>query len=114
MLSFVVLAPCSEREADPSQIPLKEYFGLLVVGGQYIQVGAPEEPLPVMALALIRPRISLTGSIIGSPQDIRDMFKLAAEKGVKPWIETRPMKEANEAVRDQVKGLPRFRYVLTN
>ncbi|KAF4825424.1 putative formaldehyde dehydrogenase AdhA [Colletotrichum siamense] len=97
-----------------SKIPLKEYFGLLVVGGQYIQVGAPEEPLPVMALALIRPRISLTGSIIGSPQDIRDMFKLAAEKGVKPWIETRPMKEANEAVRDQVKGLPRFRYVLTN
>lgn len=58
--------------------------------------------------------LKFAGSGIGSPAEIRDMLKLAAEKNIKPWIETRPMEDANQAVLDLVAGKPRFRYVLVN
>ncbi|KAK1710871.1 hypothetical protein CaCOL14_008389 [Colletotrichum acutatum] len=96
------------------KMPLAQYLGLLSRGGTFVQVGAPEEPVPLSAFALIRTRVHLTGSVIGSPGEIREMFDLVAAKGVKVWVETRPMKEANQAVLDMVDGKPRYRYVLTN
>lgn len=45
---------------------------LLGVGGQFIQVGAPEEGLPSFsAFALIAKNARVCGSSIGSPQEIR-------------------------------------------
>ncbi|EXF75055.1 subtilisin Carlsberg [Colletotrichum fioriniae PJ7] len=84
------------------KMPLAQYLGLLSRGGTFVQVGAPEEPVPLSAFALIRTRVHLTGSVIGSPGEIREMFDLVAAKGVKVWVETRPMKEANQAVLDMV------------
>lgn len=41
------------------------------------------------------------------------MLKVTVEKKkVWPWIQQRPMKEANQAVVDMDNGLARFRYVL--
>jgi len=54
------------------------------------------------------------GSAIGSTQQIEDMLKLAAEKGVHPWIQQRPMQDANKAVVDMNAGKARYRYVLVN
>jgi len=54
------------------------------------------------------------GSAIGSPQQIEDMLKLMAEKGIQPWIQQRPMQEANQAVIDMNAGKARYRYVLVN
>lgn len=54
------------------------------------------------------------GSCIGSPEDIREMLQLAADKKVKPWIQERPMKDANQAIVDMADGKARFRYVLVN
>lgn len=79
-----------------------------------VQVGAPEEPVPIAVFALIPGRRRLAGSAIGSPQEIADMFQLCVDKDVKPWVELRPMEEANKAIVDLEAGLPRFRYVLTN
>lgn len=42
------------------------------------------------------------------------MLQLAADKGLKPWVEERPMREANEVLKDLEAGKPRFRYVLVN
>ena len=42
------------------------------------------------------------------------MLDFTAKKGVKPWIQKRPMKEANRAVVDMVDGKARYRYVLVN
>lgn len=42
------------------------------------------------------------------------MLQLAADKNIKPWIETRPLKDANNAVLDMVAGKARYRYVLVN
>lgn len=62
---------------------------------------------------LIPKSASIGGSIIGSRKMIEEMLELAASAKVKAWIQERPMKEANEAIRDFVKGKPRYRYVLT-
>lgn len=42
------------------------------------------------------------------------MLDLAVREKVKPWIETRPMKEANEAIKDMTDGKARYRYTLVN
>lgn len=42
------------------------------------------------------------------------MLDLSAEKGVHPWIEQRPLKDANEAVKDLVANKVRYRYTLVN
>ncbi len=58
--------------------------------------------------------IKIGGSAVGSPGVIREMLELAAEKNIKPWIEKRSLKDANEAILDLAAGKPRFRYVLVN
>lgn len=95
-------------------MPIDGYLGLLRTKGTFIQVGIPDDgPLPVPVGKLLKGQ-KLGGSGIGSPNDLREMFKLAAEKKIKPWIEERSMKDANQAVIDMTAGKARFRYVLVN
>lgn len=42
------------------------------------------------------------------------MLQLAVDKNIKPWVETRPLKDANQAIVDLEAGKPRYRYVLVN
>lgn len=98
-----------------SKMPLNEYMSLLRTDGAFVQVGVPEDGgLQVPAGSLIGGRKTMGGSCIGSPEDIREMLQLAADKKVKPWIQERPMKDANQAVLDMADGKARFRYVLVN
>lgn len=97
------------------KMPLAQYLNLLKPHGTFIQVGAPEEPLPAFSpFVLLSRGAKLAGSGIGSPSQIDAMLKLAAEKKVQPFIETRPMKEVNKAVVDMDAGKARYRYVLIN
>lgn len=95
-------------------MPLAQYIGLLQLGGVFVQLGAPDDPLTLNAFTLIRSKAHLTGSYIGSREDIHDMFELAEAKKIEPWVQLRPMQEANEAIVDMDNGLARYRYVLTN
>ncbi|KAJ5660713.1 NADP-dependent alcohol dehydrogenase 7 [Penicillium longicatenatum] len=98
-----------------SKMPILGYTQMLRTRGTFIQLGAPEDGgLEIPAFALIIKGIKLGGSLIGSPDDIREMLELAAAKNIKPWIEERPMKEANQAIQDMDAGKARFRYVLVN
>lgn len=96
-------------------MPLESYLRLLRTNGTFIQVGAPEDKLPRFgAYSLIQKGVKIGGSNIGSPKDIEEMLSFAVEKGVKPWIEQRSMKEANKSVVDMEDGKARYRYVLVN
>lgn len=95
-------------------MPLADYIGLLSVDGTMVQVGAPEGPLPLNVFGIIMGRRQFAGSAIGSPDEVREMLQLAADKKLHPWVELRPMKEANQAMVDMDKGKARFRYVLVN
>lgn len=96
-------------------MPIVQYTSLLRTDGYFVQMGAPEDgALEIPASSLIGRRIKMGGSLIGSPSEIREMLQLAAEKGVHPWIQERPMKDANQAVVDMDAGKARYRYVLVN
>lgn len=96
-------------------MPLSGYLRLLRTNGQFIQVGAPEDKLPaIMAFALIAKGCKIGGSQIGSPKEIEEMLEFAAEKGVKPWVQERGMKTANQSVVDMEDGKARYRFVLVN
>lgn len=101
--------------ASSSKMPIVQYCGLLRFRGTFIQLGAPEDgALQIPAFVLIVKGLKLGGSLIGSPDEIREMLALAAEKSVKPWVQERPMKDANQAILDMDNGAARYRYVLVN
>lgn len=96
-------------------MPLSQYLRLLKTDGTFVMVGVPEKPLPPLAAySLIQKSVKVTGSSIGSPDEIRKMLQLAAEKRVLPWIQKRPMEEVNSALVDMHDGKARYRYVLAN
>jgi alcohol dehydrogenase (NADP+) len=96
-------------------MPIGDYLALLRIDGALVQVGNPEDGLlAVPTPRLIMGRIKLGGSCIGSPNDIRGMLQLAADKKIKPWIEEQSMKDANKAIVDMDSGKARYRYVLVN
>jgi alcohol dehydrogenase (NADP+) len=45
---------------------------------------------------------------------VLEMLDFVAEKKLKAWVQTMPMKEANQALRDFGAGKPRYRLVLVN
>jgi alcohol dehydrogenase (NADP+) len=95
--------------------PLDQYLQLLDVNGTFVQLGAPDDPLPSFSpLGLIFKNLKIAGSLIGTRQHIRDMLELAKETNLKAWVQVRPMEEANQVLVDFEKGLPRYRYVLKN
>lgn len=101
--------------ADFFQMPITEYVSMLKVDGTLVQLGNPDDgSLTIPAGALIMRGAKLGGSLIGSPSDLREMLALAAEKKLKPWVEERPMKDANKAILDMANGDARYRYVLVN
>lgn len=91
-------------------------MSLLKTKGTLIQVGAPDGgELPnINAFTLIGNGVKVGGSAIGSPAEINEMLKLAADKKISPWIQKRPMKDANAAIVDMEAGKARYRYVLCN
>ncbi|KKY20506.1 putative alcohol dehydrogenase superfamily zinc-containing [Diplodia seriata] len=97
------------------KMPLMGYLGLLKFRGAFVQVGAPEDIMPgISAFPLIMKEVSISGSAIGAPREIEEMLQLAADGKIKPWVQVRPMKEANQAVVDFEEGKPRYRFVLEN
>jgi len=96
-------------------MPLGKYLQLLRTNGTFVQVGVPEDPMPAFsAFSLIAKGCKIAGSQIGSPLEIEEMLKFVAEKGIKPWVQERNMKDANQALIDMEGGKARYRYVLVN
>lgn len=106
------LIVCTVSGAD---MPLGSYLRLLRTGGRFVQVGAPEGDLPpISAFALIAKGVTVGGSQIGSPREIEEMLGFVVEKGVRPWVQTRSMREANRGVVEFEEGKARYRFVLVN
>ncbi|GAA5854467.1 hypothetical protein JCM8547_004852 [Rhodosporidiobolus lusitaniae] len=100
---------CTVNDAS---MPLTGYLSLLKRNGNLILVGVPHEPLPVPVFPLIGGNVHIGGSAIGNAREINEMFKLVAEKGVKPWINKRPMDDINSVIPDMVANKARYRLVL--
>jgi hypothetical protein len=91
-----------------------KYFTLLDTNGTFAQLGVPEDgDLIVTVPPVIFKSLTLTGSLIGSPREIREMLDLVAKKRIQPWIQKWHMDEANEAINAMEAGNARYRYVLS-
>ncbi|ODQ50781.1 NADP-dependent alcohol dehydrogenase [Saitoella complicata NRRL Y-17804] len=102
---------CTVSEAD---MPFGDYLSLLKLRGTFIVVGLPEEGVTLRPGALIRNNAKIVGSLIGSPQTIREMLELAAKSGVKSWVQKYDLENVNQAVKDMEDGKATYRIVLEN
>ena len=93
-------------------------WGLLVQAlrpnGTLCFVGVPPSAVSVHAFPLIGGVKTITGSPIGSPYRLREMFDVAARHGVKAKTERFAMSKANEAIAKVKKNKVRYRAVLAN
>lgn len=69
----------------------------------------PSTPSRLLATVVL-----IGGSAIGSPEDTRQMLQLAVDKQINPWIQERPMKDANRVIVEMDQGKARYRYTLAN
>ncbi len=67
---------------------LSAYLSLLKVHGRFISVGLPEgEGWRVRPMALLANGCLIGAAHLGSRQETLDMLQLAADKGIKSWVE---------------------------
>ena len=108
--AFDVLLFCA---GDASTSAFDSYLELLDVGGRIVILGLPDGVrLSVQMMVLVFCQLNVTGSVIGSPTEIRDMLALAAKCGVAPELETYPLADVDAVVLRQRQGKIRFRAVL--
>ena len=91
---------------------LNTYLQLLKRDGTLTLVGAPSNPLPVAAFALIMGRRSLAGSGIGGIPETQEMLDFCGEHGITSDIELIRIQQINEAYERLLKGDVRYRFVI--
>jgi uncharacterized zinc-type alcohol dehydrogenase-like protein len=95
-----------------AKIDISSYLGLLRRDGTLVSVGAPSEPLPVQAFALIGARRSFAGSSIGGIRETQEMLDFCAEHGIAPETELINADYINEAYERVLKSDVRYRFVI--
>jgi len=96
---------------------LGAYLSLLDVHGRFINVGLPEgSGAEVRSQDLLGNGCLIGASHLGSRKEMLAMLNLAAEKGIKSWVEEVPISEENlkKALVRLHKSDVRYRFTLTN
>ncbi|MCU1245886.1 MAG: alcohol dehydrogenase [Acidobacteria bacterium] len=88
------------------------YLGMLRAMGTMVIVGAPPEPTPVSAFALIGGNRRLAGSAIGGIAQTQEMLDYCAAHGITSDIEIIPIQQINEAYARMMKSDVRYRFVI--
>jgi uncharacterized zinc-type alcohol dehydrogenase-like protein len=89
-----------------------KYLRLLRPLGTMVLVGAPSEPAPVAAFALIGGNKRLAGSMIGGIAETQEMLDYCAEHGIVSDIEVIRIEQINEAYERILRGDVRYRFVI--
>lgn len=87
-------------------------LGLLRPDGRICIVGSSLTPLNIPAGLLIMGQYSISGSAAGSRADMMEMLEFSARRGIRPWIETVPLGQVNQAFARVRSGEVRYRLVL--
>ncbi|UZX01232.1 NAD(P)-dependent alcohol dehydrogenase [Arthrobacter sp. CDRTa11] len=95
-----------------ASIDISAYLQLLTLDGALVNVGAPAEPLPVNAFALIMGRRSFAGSMIGGIRETQEMLDFCAEHGLGAEIEVIPASKINDAYERVLASDVRYRFVI--
>ncbi len=95
-----------------AEIDWNAYLGLVKVDGAFVVVGAPENPIPVHAFALIPGRKSISGSMIGSIKETQEMLDFCGKHNIVSEIEKINIQQVNEAYERVLKSDVRYRFVI--
>ena len=95
-----------------AQHDINAYLGLLKRDGTLVQVGAPEQPLPVAVFSLIFKRRSFAGSLIGGIAETQEMLDFCGEHGITSDIEMIRMDEINTAYERMIRSDVKYRFVI--
>lgn len=95
-----------------ANLDMAPYFGLLAVNGTLVEVGLPENPIPVNAFDLVGGRKSFAGSLIGGIAETQDMLNFCAEHGIGAEIEVIAAGQINEAYERVLASDVRYRFVI--
>ncbi|KAH9903617.1 alcohol dehydrogenase-like protein [Xylariomycetidae sp. FL2044] len=96
---------------------LGAYLALLDVHGKMVFVGLPEEStLQIRPQDLLDNGCLIGSSHLGSRREMLDMFQLAADRGIKSWVETVPISAENlsATVQRLQKNDVRYRFTMTD
>ena len=88
------------------------YLGTLRSKGRLHFVGATLEPLDIGVFPLIMGQKSISGSPVGSPENIGRMLDFAARHNISPIVEKYSFDNINEAIARLRSGKARYRIVL--
>src|SRR4051794_31696065 len=97
-----------------AKLEIGRFLGLLKTDGALVNVGAPSEPLPVPAFALLLQRRSFAGSAIGSIRETQEMLDFCAEHGIGAEIEVISADQINDAWERVLNSDVRYRFVIDN
>jgi uncharacterized zinc-type alcohol dehydrogenase-like protein len=88
------------------------YMNLIKRSGNYVVVGAPENPLAISSFGLIFQRRHLSGSLIGGIKETQEMLDFCGEKNIVCEIEKINIDQINEAFERILKSDIKYRFVI--
>ncbi len=80
--------------------------------GKIILVAFPE--VNFSPVDLVVHELSIVGSFVGTPTEMREMLAFAAANQIKPMVELMPMSQINQAIEKVRQNKARYRIVLVN
>ena len=97
----------------PADLPWDDYLASLKPQGTLIVVGASESAMQINPLSLVFAEKKISGGLVASPHETRQMLDFAARTGVRPVVEAFAMTDINAALARVRSGDIRFRAVLS-
>lgn len=96
----------------PATVDVDAYLGLLAVDGTLVNLSAPEKPLSVTAMSLLRNRRSIAGTLSGGLPETQEMIEFCAEHGIGAEVEVIDANQIDGAYRRLLAGDVRYRFVI--
>jgi uncharacterized zinc-type alcohol dehydrogenase-like protein len=91
---------------------INAYLNLLAHDGTLTLVGAPQNPMPVSAFALLMGRRNLAGSIIGGIAETQEMLDFCGKHNITSDVEVIPIQKVNEAYGRLVQSDVKYRFCI--
>ncbi len=89
---------------------INAYLNLLRRDGNITLVGAPPQPLNILAFSLIGGRRSLSGSAIGGIAETQEMLDFCGKHNITADVEVIPIQKVNEAYERLLKSDVKYRF----
>jgi alcohol dehydrogenase (NADP+) len=96
----------------PGNLDMSAFLGLLRRDGVFVNLGVPNQPLSIDAIALLRNRRSIAGTLSGGLPETQEMIDFCATRGIGAEVEVITADQIDEAYQRLIAGDVRYRFVI--